>query len=605
DVVRADVAPYRAPVVVRVDAAAPDVDAPMPDAVDGSGDDARFALIVRARTSPDGAPMPDALWRNALLLCAATYDLDVVLGGWAPPADGAAGAVPDALYARQGDPDVAAPAAVLLRLDRAQPPSPDATPLAGRIVPQITAATGLDRDRRVDAGDEALPRSGPYALRPRVDGRPHPALLDVPLDDPAARLAHVPAPATARERDIPGDRGAAADASADGLLFLLPFLAVGGAERLLLDLLDGLTDRRCVVVTLDPHRARLGQTVDRCRRRTPWIYTLGDWLPRAAHGRALDWLIAQHRIGALVSWNGTVWFYDEAAALRARHPRLRVFAQLYNHRGGWIEHGGPRLMAAVDGHLAVNRAIADALVDRGAPAARVHLVHHGVALPPIDDGNSEARSARRRQQRRALDLPDDALVLGSFIRLHPQKRPLDLLRLAQRFAPGGRDAARVDRPVHWLLVGGGPLDDAVDRFLAEHALPNVRRLPLRADCLPLYDALDLCIMTSAYEGLPIFLLDGLARGVPAIATAVGEIPLLLAPDADDGSAGGALIARVGDLDAFADAVVRLADGDIRAAAARAGRRQVARHFSLERYVARYRRVLLGASDDARAATLAP
>ncbi|MEO1368276.1 MAG: hypothetical protein AAFX50_13975, partial [Acidobacteriota bacterium] len=46
-------------------------------------------------------------------------------------------------------------------------------------------------------------------------------------------------------------------------LFLLPYLAVGGAERLLFDLLSDLvrdTGRRYLVVTLDPHRDHLGQT---------------------------------------------------------------------------------------------------------------------------------------------------------------------------------------------------------------------------------------------------------------------------------------------------------------------------------------------------------
>jgi glycosyltransferase involved in cell wall biosynthesis len=49
-----------------------------------------------------------------------------------------------------------------------------------------------------------------------------------------------------------------------------------------------------------------------------------------------------------------------------------------------------------------------------------------------------------------------------------------------------------------------------------------------ADLLP---GLDLFTLTSQREGLPLALLEALASGVPAIATAVGEIPQVLSEGA--------------------------------------------------------------------------
>jgi len=108
---------------------------------------------------------------------------------------------------------------------------------------------------------------------------------------------------------------------------------------------------------------------------------------------------------------------------------------------------------------------------------------------------------------------------------------------------------------------------------------------MEADATPLYDALDLCLMTSDFEGLPVFLLDGLARGIPCVATAVGDIPLLLA----DG--GGRVIHRPGDLDAFAAAVRSLLDAQTRTAEGEKGRASVAARFGLERYIAEYEAVI--------------
>ncbi len=75
----------------------------------------------------------------------------------------------------------------------------------------------------------------------------------------------------------------------------------------------------------------------------------------------------------------------------------------------------------------------------------------------------------------------------------------------------------------------------------------------------------------------------LARGIPCVATAVGEIPELLC----DG--GGVLVERPGDLDALAAGLESLLDGERRSAEGRRGRATVAERFSLESYRGRYER----------------
>ncbi|MEM8994760.1 MAG: glycosyltransferase family 4 protein [Acidobacteriota bacterium] len=357
-------------------------------------------------------------------------------------------------------------------------------------------------------------------------------------------------------------------------LFLLPFLAVGGAERLLFDLLSDLvrdTGRRDLVVTLDPHREHLGQTVDRCRALTPFVFTLGDWLPRRAAFGALRHLVRRYRVDRIFSWNGTVDFFDRVHELRRDFPGLRLFSQLYHHRGGWTSRTSPRVIRSVDRHIAVNRTIVDALAARGVPASRIELIHHGVETP-AEPPSAAARAERRRQ----LGLPQDAVVFGTFIRLHPQKRPLDVLELARRFS---------GEPVYFLLVGGGPMDDDLEADLRARPAPNLVKRGLTTEPLPLYDALDGCLMTSDYEGLPVFLLDGLARGLPGVAPAVGDIPLLF----DDG--GGLTVGRPGDLDGLEAAVRRLLEPGELGRRGAVARRTVRGRFDLETYRAAYRRVL--------------
>ncbi len=171
-------------------------------------------------------------------------------------------------------------------------------------------------------------------------------------------------------------------------------------------------------------------------------------------------------------------------------------------------------------------------------------IHHAVGPPAPRDEN------RRARLRRELGVDETTMVVGTFVRMHTQKRPLDIIALARRMT---------GEKVHFLLVGGGPLDDAVNREIARDRPPNLTRWPLQDDAGPLYDAIDLCLMTSEFEGLPVFLLDGLARGIPCVATAVGDIPLLLS----DG--GGSVVERPGDLDGLAAALRTYLDPDHRRA----------------------------------------
>jgi len=479
---------------------------------------------------------------EAMVLAAVAGDLDVVMSGWAAPATGRA--APSGAVHRRSTAD---PSSHLL-LRRPDPLRPGGGPLVGRTLAHICSPHDL-----ADTAPLGFPgvRSGPHLLRGDVSRG---GVIRHGVRPLAESLARVPA------EDGPRT-----------VLFLLPYLAVGGAERLLYDLLWGLGAHRSLVVTLEPHAEPLGQTVDLCRDLTPHVYTLGDWLPRPAHLGALRHLIRRWRVEALVSWNGTVAFFDQASALKAEFPGLRILSQLYNHRGAWINRTTPALIEAVSLHLAVNSRIAEALErERAVPRDRIATIYHAVEVP---DQPSRTEVERRRRARcRQLGIPLESVVVATFARMHPQKRPFDVIRLARRMA---------NRNLHFLLVGGGPLDRAVDRELARRPLHNLTRLPFRHDTDELFEAADICLLASEYEGLPVFLLEGMARGIPAVATAVGDIPYLLQ------EGGGITSGAPGDLAGLERAVEALLDDRRRADEGERARARVISHFGLDRYVREY------------------
>ncbi len=127
--------------------------------------------------------------------------------------------------------------------------------------------------------------------------------------------------------------------------------------------------------------------------------------------------------------------------------------------------------------------------------------------------------------------------------------------------------------VELAVAGDGPERGPLERRAGELGLTErVRFLGAcpREEVLRVFRAADAALLTSAWENLPHSLLEALAVGTPAIATAVGGVPEVVR----DGENG--LLVPAGDVDALAAAIRRLAtDEALRASLAAAAAASVA------------------------------
>jgi glycosyltransferase involved in cell wall biosynthesis len=129
------------------------------------------------------------------------------------------------------------------------------------------------------------------------------------------------------------------------------------------------------------------------------------------------------------------------------------------------------------------------------------------------------RNLVRARIRAELAIPADSILLNFVGRLDRQKNPLLLLE-AYAMVHARLPQARL------ALIGDGALRPRIEKWVRERGLGGQVKL---LGALPrerisvMHRAADLFVLSSAYEGLPIALLEALACGLPAVCTDVGEI----------------------------------------------------------------------------------
>lgn len=147
-----------------------------------------------------------------------------------------------------------------------------------------------------------------------------------------------------------------------------------------------------------------------------------------------------------------------------------------------------------------------------APAGRIRYVANGIDVANYGD---RIEGAERRAVLAELGVKDPGFVWLNAGRLAPEK---DLATLLRAF----RACIDHEPAQHLLLAGDGGEREALQRQANELGLAgHVSFLGYRDDVVRLMRAVDAFVMSSAWEGLPIVLLEAAACRLPAVATRVG------------------------------------------------------------------------------------
>lgn len=176
----------------------------------------------------------------------------------------------------------------------------------------------------------------------------------------------------------------------------------------------------------------------------------------------------------------------------------------------------------------------------------------------------------RGELRAELGISPETPVVGIVARLVPIKAHEDFLEAAKIVRTSIPEAV-------FLVVGDGPERARLESLASGMGLDGcVRFLGFRSGLPQVYAGLDVSVLCSHNEGMPVALIESLASGTPAVATDVGETRGII----QDGVSG--FIVPVAVPQALAEGIVRvLRSPDAREMGLK-GREHVYPRFSIER-----------------------
>ena len=119
--------------------------------------------------------------------------------------------------------------------------------------------------------------------------------------------------------------------------------------------------------------------------------------------------------------------------------------------------------------------------------------------------------------KQGFGIPEDALVIGNIAVFRFLKRLIEWLQVFKEIETKNPN-------VYGIIVGAGPLEEEIKAELIKLKLEKKIFFPgLKTDVKPYFSAMDIFMMSSSFEGLPIALLEAMSMECAIVSTNAGGI----------------------------------------------------------------------------------
>lgn len=326
------------------------------------------------------------------------------------------------------------------------------------------------------------------------------------------------------------------------ILVLIKSLGLGGAERLIVDSLPYLNREQFEYEFaymlpwkdfLVPTISKAGFSVHCLSMQKTWHFLLMQ--------RRLQKLIREHRFDLIHADLPVTGILARLMGRRYGIPVIYTEHNLQERYHPLTRRANALTFGWNDCVLAVSEEVATSINRFGlGKKTKVKTLLNGV---PVEQVRAEAGNVNALREE--FCIPKNNLVVGTVAVFRRQKRLQDWLEVASR-------VTKQQKNVTFLLVGHGPEEAMLRSKIRELRIEDHVVMPgFRPDGRRVMALMDVFLMTSEFEGLPMALLEAMALSKPVVATSVGGIPEVV-KNGDEG-----FLTLVGAVDELAECTTKL------------------------------------------------
>lgn len=297
------------------------------------------------------------------------------------------------------------------------------------------------------------------------------------------------------------------------ILWLVPWMVMGGADKFNLDAIAGLTKKgykNCILTTLNSEN----DWRQKFEEYTDEIFCMSDFLDPAYYLEFVSYFIQSRHIDILIVTNSYDGYYM-LPWLRQYFPELIIIDYVHMEEWYWRKGGHARVSAAVTGisemTYVCNSATRQVMIEQfKCPRDRVKCMYIGVDSEYFKRDNEKPGYLREM-----LKIDRHRPIVLFPCRIHEQKRPFMLLEIALKLRRKIADVA-------FVVVGDGPQLPELQESIIQRGLKETVYCIGRSDNMrACYRDSAVVLICSLKEGLALTAYEACAMSVPVVSSDVG------------------------------------------------------------------------------------
>ncbi len=295
------------------------------------------------------------------------------------------------------------------------------------------------------------------------------------------------------------------------ILFLIPWMVVGGADLFNLDILKRIDKNKfnSIVITMLPSDNPLRQEFE---EYSSAVYDISSFIDRVDYPSFVNYIIKSRNVDSIFLSNCS-YAYAMLPIIKKEFPKVSVIDYVHSIDPKAKKGGFGGFSKDFDTFIDITYTCNDFTTNQlknDFGKTKVETMYIGT-----DHKRFNPKKYNKNELKKKYNIPNDKLVISYVARFSEEKRPLLFIEIAKEFLKERND-------VIFVMAGSGDFEKKVKDKIAKYGLKNKIMLPGSTNTPEeIYSISDITVNCSRLEGLALTSYESLSMGVPVVSADVG------------------------------------------------------------------------------------